>query len=52
MTRPIKLWFSILTFVTYLGQINFETGFGYLGNCIIRFLNGVMLQINNCTASL
>jgi len=30
--RPRKLWFSLLTFVTYLGQTDFQTGSGYSGN--------------------
>jgi len=32
MPRPRKLWFSLLTFVTYLGQTDFQTGSGYSGN--------------------
>ena len=28
-----KLWFSLLTFITYLGQLQFETSSGYPGNC-------------------
>jgi len=28
-----KLWFSLLTFVTYLGYMEFETGSAYPGNC-------------------
>ena len=28
-----RLWFSLLTFVTYLRRMEFETGSGYPGNC-------------------
>jgi len=31
--RSPKLWFSLLTFVTYLRQMEFETGSGYPANC-------------------
>ena len=33
MPRPPKRWFLLLTFITYLAQIEFETGFEYPGNC-------------------
>jgi len=32
-TPPPKLWFVLLIFVTYLGQMEFETRSEYPGNC-------------------